>query len=129
MSKPIDDAMIIAAMRSHQDKGGCAATWLQLLTGQDFDDCVKALADAEARGLIRYELVDKSMRFVSCEFPDAKPEDGWNKLVKQLTRDIRELSVRIDRIEQRIILDIKALHKRIDELTDTIHDEEGVQDV
>ena len=116
--KPIDDAMIIAALiRRYQDKRGCAATWLQLLTGQDSDDCVKALADAEDRGLIRYEVCDASY---SSRTPEAKPEDGWKM-------PVANLFARLDKAEDRIQNLERSVYGHQD-IADTIHDEEGEQD-
>ena len=122
--KPIDDAMIIAAVQAVQS-GDNARTILEQMAGCDYRHATAQLQQAERRGLIRYEVVpscvemnatftcpDNEMRFVN-----AKPEDGWKAAYHELGIRIARLSVRLTRLENDNTY-----------LADTIHDEEGEQD-
>ena len=124
--KPIDDAMIIEAVeRRQKSDGATVVSHLLALSGDSVDACRYAVAEAENRGLIRYEVVpscvemnatftcpDNEMRFVN-----AKPEDGWKTAYHELGIRIARLSVRLTRLENDNTY-----------LADTIHDEEGEQD-
>ena len=128
---PIDDAIIIAAVETSAGVDNCTVLEsLMKISGQSPELCRIAIRGAEARGLIRYEVVeDNKVRFTNCTIDDGtvdegtvafhlqtKPEDGWKAADQQLFADLSQrisrLAFRVSKLEQ----------------ADTIHDEEGEQD-